>query len=1079
MPNDCFPKRVKMINKNLSPTKRALLEKWMRGESNSYSATIPRRPVDSPSLTSYQQRRQLFLELFNRDTAVNNLSVFLELTGRLNISTLEQSANKIIARHDTLRTRFCFDQGLPVPEVLPELRATISIVHLEEFNGIEKRSRAQTHAERDVRIPFDLTNGPLIRIKLFALSEEKCLLLVVVHHTIADGWSLGVFLRELMAFYHEIVDNKLNPLSALSIQYADYVHWQAGEKLEKALQSSMSYWKRRLGGELPLLELPADHPRGTRPSLSGGTHRFTISGNVTEDLEKISRESDATLFMILLTAYFILLHRYSGQDEIIVGSPIANRNHSDLENMIGVFINTLALRVDLSTKPTFREVLVQVRDVCREAYAHADLPFEKIVEELKPQRDLNRTPIFQTVFNMQSAPLPKLDIPGIEIGFVDLDRGASEFDLTLLIAKQDGACFATVEYSDELFAAETVARMFQSYQILLEDIIAHPDCSISRLQMISKEEHEHFVHELNQTEVKFPKEKCVYELFEGQVEKSPAAVALISDHDSLTYSELNRRANRLARHLKELGVEQGTRVGILMERSTDVVEALLGVLKAGGIYIPIHAAFPLQRIQFILNDANVKVLLADKEHRFSIDQSIAIVNLNDEDVLAHDDSNLKSEINSSHPAYIIYTSGSTGNPKGVIVRHSSLVNFLWSMLQRPGIKQDDVLLAVTPISFDIAALELFLPLIAGATVVIASKEMTVNPAMIGEAITRYKVSMMQATPATWQLLLETGWTGSPALNALCGGEALTRKLADQLLNRVNILWNMYGPTETTVWSSVSQINKGNDPITIGKPIGNTTLYILDHDLQIAPVGVVGELHIGGEGVADGYLNRDVLTSKQFIPDPFSSKPGARLYKTGDCARYLTDDSIEILGRMDDQVKINGHRIELQEISAILSEHPSVHDAIVIAMETPGEKNMVAYLVQKPGSLINIAELREFLGKKLPAYMIPAFFINLDSLPLTANGKIDRKALPVPGNQPCLSSYIAPRNECEKLLAEIWRNVLRIERVGIHDNFFDLGGASMQSLQVVAKANMYGIPLSVENIFEYQTIAELAAQIKDD
>lgn len=1068
-----------MINKNLSPSKKALFEKWKRGESNSHLINIPRRPVGSPLLLSFPQRRQLFLELFNRDTTVNNLAVFLDFDGKLNASALEQSANKIIARHEILRTRFHFDKGLPVSEVLAGVSITMPIEHLQGSNEIERRTKAREHAERDVQLPFDLTNGPLIRIKLFALSEEKHLLLIIAHHTISDGWSLGIFLRELMAFYQEIVYNNVNQLPELTIQYADYVYWQAGEKLDKSLQSSMPYWKKQLGGELPLMELPTDRQRCARTMLSGGTHRFTISTEAIEALEKISGESGATLFMILLTTYFILLHRYSCQDEIIVGCPIANRNHPDLENMIGVFINVLALRVDFSRKPTFREMLVQVRDVCRAAYAHAELPFEKIVEELKPRRDLNRTPIFQTVFNMQNSPMPKLEIPDIEIGFADIDNNASQFDVTLMIAKHEGGGIATVHYSDELFNAATIVRMFNSYQILLEDIINDPDHPVSSLQLIGKNEYHHFVYELNQTDREFPREKCIHELFEAKVEESPASVAIISGHDSLTYLDLNRRANRLAKHLKALGVEPGTRVGILMERSWGIVEALLGVLKAGGIYVPIHTAFPAQRVQFIIDDANVKVLLADKEHESSFDRSIATVNVNDGKLLAYDDSNLNIETNSCHPAYIIYTSGSTGRPKGVIVRHLSLVNFLFSMTQRPGIRQDDVLLAITPISFDIAALELYLPLIAGASVVIANKETALSPAMIAETVTRYGVSMMQATPATWQLLIEAGWKGAPALKALCGGDALTRKLADQLLHRVKELWNMYGPTETTVWSSVNQINEGNDPITIGHPIGNTALYVLDNDLQIVPIGVVGELHIGGEGVANGYLGRDVLTSRQFIPDPFSSKPGARLYKTGDCARYLENDSIEILGRMDDQVKINGYRIELKEIAEILSEHPSVHDAIVISMETLGEKKLVAYFVQKSGSLIDITELREFLGKKLPPYMIPTFLINVDLLPLTANGKIDRKALPLPMEMPRDSQYVAPRNEQEKMMTEIWQNVLRIDRVGIHDNFFDLGGASMQSLQVVAKANMYGIPLSVENIFEYQTIAELAAQIRDD
>jgi amino acid adenylation domain-containing protein len=672
--------------------------------------------------------------------------------------------------------------------------------------------------------------------------------------------------------------------------------------------------------------------------------------------------------------------------------------------------------------------------------------------------------------------MPKLELPGVEIDFLDLDRGVSQFDLTLMMSKSKGQCHATVEYSDDLFNAATVSRMFQSFQILLDEVTAHPDKPISRLRLITKEEQRRLLYKMNETKRDFPSEKCLHELFEAQVKQTPDSVAVIHDNDSITYSDLNRRANILARHLKTLGVGPGTRVGILMERSIEIVEALFGVLKSGGTYVPIHTCFPTDRVQFICTDANVKVLLTNVDHISSDIENIKVVNLNDK--LSDECSNMKADITPDSLAYIIYTSGSTGNPKGVMVQHSSLVNFLWSMRQRPGITKDNILLSVTPISFDIAALELFLPLIVGATVVIASREMTSNPIQIGEAIKRYQVNMMQATPATWQLLIETGWKGEPGLKAFCGGEALTRKLADQLLNRVDNLWNMYGPTETTVWSSVNLIQKGDSTITIGEPIDNTQLYVLDGGLQPVPVGVVGELHIGGEGLAQGYHNQGHLTDEKFIRDCFSTNINARLYKTGDRARYLANGSIEILGRMDDQVKINGNRIELGEIGSILLQHPSVRDGIVMTgTESGGEKRLVAYFVPKHNLPLSITELREFFGKKLPPYMIPDFFISMDSLPLTPNGKIDRKSLPSPQNVFQHSGYMGPRNETEKMLVEIWKNVLHLEKVGIHDNFFDLGGASMQSLQVVTKANMYGLQLSIENLFEHQTIAELAAHLK--
>ena len=747
--------------------------------------------------------------------------------------------------------------------------------------------------------------------------------------------------------------------------------------------------------------------------------------------------------------------------------------------MIGVFINTLVLRTQFSGNPSFRELLRQVRDLSLEAYTHQDLPFERLVEVLKPQRDLSRTPLFQVVFNLQNSPLPKLDIPGLETGFMEINRGVSQFDLTLMVSRLDGQCYATVEYNTDLFTPETIGSMFQSFHLILEHAVDKPDCRIAQLPLLSKTEEQHLIYALNQTQFDFPHEKCVHQLFEAQVERTPEAVVVVYKNTLLTYHELNRRANGLAKNLQALGVGPGVQVGILMERSLEILVALLAVLKSGGTYVPIHPAFPAERVQFMLKDAQVKVLLTNIDSSALEQQNIQVVNLS-EDQLSNpvDWPNLQPNTSPDDLAYIMYTSGSTGQPKGVMVQHAALLNFLWSMRQQPGINAEDVLLSVTSISFDIAALELYLPLIVGAKVVIASQEMISNPGLIGAAIDHHQVSIMQATPATWQLLLETGWKGVPGLKALCGGDVLTRNLANQLLRRVGSLWNMYGPTETTIWSSAGQIQPGNNPITIGQAIGNTQLYVLDRHLQVVPIGVVGELHIGGEGLARGYLGRPDLTNERFIPDHFRSAPGARLYKTGDRARYLPDHSIEILGRTDDQVKINGNRIELGEIATVLMQHPAVLEAIVITRAEPsGGKRLLAYFVPQQDTVVEVGALRDFLRKKLPSYMVPAAFVEMNQVPLTPNGKIDRKALPLPEEVRRLPGYLAPRNEEEQILVRIWQDVLNIEQVGVHDNFFDLGGASIQSLQIVAKANMFGFPLRVEHIFEYQSIAELVEQIK--
>lgn len=1066
-----------MMNKNLSPAQRALLEKWLQGQLNNISTNIPRRPPGSPVPLSFPQRRQLFLELLHPGTAVNNLSVLLQFKGNLSIPALEQSAAKIVSRHDSLRMHFCFRSGMPAPEVAADTCLKLPVVDLRNVDKVEQVAKARQFAEDDVLQPFDLTKAPLVRLKLYLLNDETCLLLVVAHHAVVDGWSLGVFLKELAGFYGEISSGQMWPKPELSIQYSDFAHWQTSELFESGLQAAILFWQKQLSGELPILELPADRPRGPRTTFSGGTRHFTISGRQTEALEKLSRETDCTLFMTLLTAFYILLHRYSGQDDIIIGTPVANRNRPGMENMIGVFINTLALRVKNAGDPTFRTLLMQVRRLCLEAYAHQDLPFEKLVEVLKPQRDLSRTPVFQVVFNLQNAPLPDLEIPGVETGFLDVDRGVSQFDLTLMVSKVDGQCHASVEYNNELFEAATVERMFQSYQVLLAEVIVSPERPISGLQLLSPKEQNHLVYGLNQTQFHFPREQCLHQLFEAQVEQTPDAVAVIHAGQTFTYVDLNRRANALARGLQSLGVRPGSRVGIWMEKSADLLVALLGVLKAGAAYVPIHTSFPAERVRFILSDAAVELLLTNEAPLPFGGPSVPVVQLSDKVFSKAETTNLHPNVTPCHLVYIIYTSGSTGQPKGVMVQHSALVNFLWSMRRRPGIKNEDVLLSVTAISFDIAALELFLPLLAGATVMIADKEMMTNPVFLCQAIKHHRVTMMQATPSIWQLLLDAGWTGEPHFKALCGGEALTRKLADQLLERVDQLWNMYGPTETTVWSSVNQIQKGDHPVTIGSPIGNTQLYILDRNVQPVPVGVIGELYIGGEGLAQGYVAYDDLTRERFIPDCFCTQPGARLYKTGDRARYLNDYSIEILGRDDEQVKIHGHRIELGEIAAVLMQHPAVQKAIATTRtETNNEKVIVAYYVRNNEMSSGAADFLDFLRKKLPAYMIPAAVVRLDCLPLSPNGKIDRKALPAAEAISSPNGYVGPLTKVEQILASIWQDVLDVEKVSVTDNFFDLGGASIQSLEIVAKATMSGIPLTVEMLFKEQTIAALSASL---
>ncbi|MFD2201721.1 non-ribosomal peptide synthetase [Shivajiella indica] len=1066
-----------MANNDLSPAKKALLEKWLKGKQTEANKTIiSPRPNSSIIPLSFPQKRQLFLELLDRGTAVNNLSVFIQMKGNLNFFALEKSANQILERHENLRTCFSFDQGLPVPQLKNQTNITITKVDLQGFEKNIRIAEARKLAEKEVLQAFDLTKAPLIRLKIYQIDEQNHLLLAIIHHTIADGWSLGVFLKELIAFYHSNTLGTPLKLIDLPIQYADYAFWQTHEERQKSMSSSLSYWKKQLEGDLPVLDLPTDNPRGPRRTFSGGTYRFVIQKEQIDAMEQISRAEDSTLFMALLSVFYILLHKYSGQEDILIGTPIANRNLPEVESLIGVFINTLVIRSIFSGNISFRQLLQSVRKVSLEAFSHQDLPFEKLVEELKPTRDLSRTPLFQVVFNLQNTPLPKLEMSGLEISFLEIDTGISQFDLTLMISKREGQYHASVEYNKDLFHQETIARMFRSYQFLLQDAIIHPDLPISNLQWCNQNELQQLLHERNHTQMEFNQHLLFHQVFEAQVEKTPDAIAIIHQGQQLTYDQLNQQANFLAHRLLEFSGAVEFRVGIWMKRSWTLPVALLAVHKAGGAYVPLHITYPEARVQYILEDAKVDILITNLDPESYKGLKVPVIELEEKpQTLPKTYTNLPSQSSPENLAYLIYTSGSTGKPKGVMINHSSLMNFLWSMKDRPGIHQKDVLLAITSLSFDIAALEIFLPLMAGAKVVVASEEMLENPVLLSQAIDQHQVSIMQTTPAIWQLLLDSGWKGKAGLKALCGGDVLTRKFANKLLEKVGSLWNMYGPTETTIWSAVNLINKGDHPITIGQAIGNTHLYVLDKYKQPIPLKVVGELHIGGKGLARGYANLPILTKEKFIPDPFSSQPDAHMYKTGDRARYMSDGSIEILGRLDDQVKVNGNRMELGEITAILLQHPSIQDGIVVTRTgSSGEKKLVAYFVPKNNISIGPNELKEFIGRKLPGYMIPSIFVSMASLPLSTSGKINRKELPDPESLLELATHVAPRNEIEKILAEIWQNVLHLSQVGIHDNFFDLGGASMQSLQIVAKANMFGIKINVEHLFEYQTIAELAS-----
>ncbi|MBN3927684.1 amino acid adenylation domain-containing protein, partial [Nostoc sp. NMS4] len=861
--------------------------------------------------------------------------------------------------------------------------------------------------------------------------------------------------------------------------------WQREWLQGAVLESQLDYWKQQLSGSILVLQLPSDRPRTPVQTYSGKICREVLPQALTDDLKALSQQSGVTLFMTLLAAFKVLLHRYTGQEDILVGSPIADRNQVETEGLMGLFVNTLVMRTDLSGNPSFREILNQVRQVALCAYEHQDLPFEKLVEELKPERDRTHSPLFQVMFAM-NPPWTKGaegELPSLKIAptFGYTHSSTPKLDLTLVMRDTGKGFRASLEYNTDLFHEAAIARMLGHFETMLAGILANPEQRISELPLLTPGERQQLLIELNNTQTDYPRQACIHQLFEAQVESTPDAVAVVFQNEQLTYRELNSRANQLAHYLRSLGVQTNELVGICLDRSLEMVVGVLGILKAGAAYLPLDPKHPQARTAFMVEDSQVKVLLTQQRLVEFLPKHIAkLVELDTDSqfIVQEDEENLVcgKDTTPENLAYVIYTSGSTGTPKGVKVPHRTVVNFLASMREQPGLIQQDILLSVTTLSFDIAVLEIFLPLIVGATTFIVSREVATDGEKLLTTLNHSKATVMQATPATWQLLLAAGWQGSKHLKILCGGEALSPALAKELVNRAQSVWNMYGPTETTVWSTCYLIPEDGIPL-IGQPIANSQIYLLDGFLQPVPVGVPGEMYIGGAGVTLGYLNRPELTKERFISNPFSQEPNARLYRTGDLARYRTDGNLEYLQRIDDQVKIRGFRIELGEVELALAQYPGVQQAVVIAPEVfPGEKRLVGYVVPNSEQIIAIAQLRNFLQMKLPSYMVPSDFVILDTLPINTNGKVNRKALPVANltNVETEKTFATAEDSLQLQLTEIWENILGIHPIGITDNFFDLGGHSLLAVRLfsqIEKIAGKNLPLSI--LLQAPTIQQLA------
>jgi amino acid adenylation domain-containing protein len=1049
---------------------------------------------------SFSQQRLWFLNQLEPESVAYNVASAFRLTGRLNLVAFQQALNEIVRRHESLRTTFPSVDGKPVQEISAHQQLAVNVVDLRSMSQAEREPRARTLTQEEAQRPFDLTRGPLFRTTLLRMADEDHILLLTKQHIISDGWSMGVLCRELSALYNAYNAQEPSPLPPLPIQYADYAVWQQEWLRGEVLERQLAYWKAQLAGAAELLELPTDYARPSHQSYRGQVEEIAISKSLLAGLQQLSQQAGVTLFMTLLTAFQILLFRYSGQDDIIVGSPIANRTRAEVEGLIGFFVNTLALRTNLSGNPTFRELLGRVRRVCLEAYAHQDLPFEKLAEEIQPVRTLSYHPLFQVMFILQNTPPASLELSGLSASRFIIDNETSAFDMMLSLTQQPEGLRGWLKYSTDLFTTPTAQRFLAHLQTLLSAAVTRPDAHISDFPLMAEEEQRQVLVDWNETHSTFGMNSCIHELFEDQVQRTPNAVALVYKGQQLTYEELNLRANRLAHYLRSLGIGQGDLVGLCLERSADMVVGLLAILKAGGAYLPLDPTYPTERLAFMLCDSGTGVVLTRRELAGMLpDADVRVVCL---DADASAISKFGGEkpphaTGTNSPLYVMYTSGSTGRPKAVVGLHQGAVNRIaWLSAAYP-FAEDEVCCQKTALSFVDSVAELFGPLLHGVSIVIIPDEAAKDPVHLVRMLAAHKITRIGLVPSLLQAILDSHRDLKERLPKLkiwaSGGEALSVRLWQRFRETMphSTLLNLYGSTEVSAcvtWHDTSLGTKVTGTIPIGRPIANAQTYILDSYLRPVPIGVPGELCAGGIGLASGYLNRPELTAERFIPSPFGPDRGSRLYRTGDLARYLPDGSIEFLGRIDQQIKVRGYRIEPGEIESTLNQHPEVRNSVVVArydgIAIPSSlpsagTGLVAYFVSNSAPEPRGSELRRFLQHRLPDYMIPSGFVSLEALPLLPNGKIDRRALPSaePSSHVLEQVYVAPRTAVEELLADIFVEILSIEKVGVYDNFFELGGHSLLATQVVSRIrDTLRVDVPLLTMFEVPTVAELSEAI---
>jgi amino acid adenylation domain-containing protein len=1040
---------------------------------------------------SFAQQRLWFLEQLEPGLPTYHIPLAMRLEGTLDASALEHSIQELVRRHESLRTTFRPTGTEAVQVIHSNASLSLPLVDLSTLPQSQQEGEVRRLAEEEAQRAFDLIHGPLLRVKLLKLGETQHVLVLTMHHIVSDGWSMGVLIKEVAALYQAFALGQPSPLPELSLQYADYAAWQRNWLRGEALETQLAYWRQQLAQAPQVLELPTDRPRPPVQSHRGANLPVRLPPELSRAITTLGQREGATPFMVLLAAFQAVLSRYSGQRDISVGSPIAGRTHADTEGLIGFFVNTLVLRTRLEGNPSFRELLGRVRQVALGAYAHQDLPFEKLVEELKPQRSLSYSPLFQVMLVLQNTPVSVMagsegSRPSLEMHPLEVEGQTAKFDLTLSLSETPEGLIGSLQYNTDLFESATAARLLGHLQVLLEAATTNPELSLSALPLLPEAERQQMLVAWNDTQAERPWAGCIHELIEAQAARTPHAVAVVYEEGQLTFSELDRRANQLAQALRSRGVGPEVRVALCMERSLDMVVGVLGILKAGGAYVPMDPGYPSQRLAFMLQDSRARLVLTQQR----LCQRLAPHGL---EALALDGNVLSGESHSAparlsepgHLAYIIYTSGSTGLPKGVMIQHASVVNLRAALDETvyAGVEGALRVSVNAPLAFD-GSVKQLIQLANGHALCVIPEEARADPRRMLGYLEKHRIQVLDCTPSLLRLMLEEGlgasgtWTPE---RVLVGGEAVDEATWATLSQHPRIAcFNVYGPTECTVDATVRAVRGAPALPTIGRPLLNVRTYVLDERMEPTPVGVPGELYIGGAGLARGYHGRPELSAEKFVPNPFSTQPGARLYRTGDRVRYLAGGELEYLGRIDHQVKLRGFRIELGEIESALGQHPEVKQAAVLVRKDGNSpERLVAYVVAREGQKVEASALRAFLAEHLPEYMVPSVFLVMDALPLTTHGKVDRKALPVPEASGVTGpDFVPPRDTLEAMLVHVWEELLGVQPVGVRSNFFELGGHSLLAVSLMARIREFtGRSLPLTALFQEATIQHLAELLR--